>query len=303
MEFIRENILKILSVMVIFVVLIILFVFIFSNKGVKKSNNYSSMEQKLVSATIKYLDDNPKLNPSNEGEMKKVNLDTLVNSKYIDQLYSIEDSNVECSGYVQIINENSKNRYVPYIKCGNYYETTSIADYIINNTTLATTDDGLYKIDNGYIYRGENPYNYLMLGQKLYRIIEINEEKQLRLISTQKYQNSIVWDDRYNVDKNNNYGINDYSKSRLKDSLKDIYNDDEFFSKQEKEKIINHSVCVGKRSTNDKDIYSSSECSSEYPNQYVSIIRLSDYAKASIDQNCKSVVDRACSNYNYMETI
>lgn len=50
------------------------------------------------------------------------------------------------------------------------------------------------------------------MGEKLYRIIEITEDNELKLISTTKYQDSFVWDDRYNIEKDRNYGINDYAK-------------------------------------------------------------------------------------------
>ncbi|MBP3634966.1 MAG: hypothetical protein J6J17_00705 [Bacilli bacterium] len=303
MEFIRENILKIITIIVVFIVVIVLFTIFSGAKGGSKIKTYSQLEERLVSSAKKYLNDNPKLVPSRDGETIKVNLDTLVNAEYIDKIYSIEDENIECSGYVQVVYNNESNDYIPYIKCGKYYETKTIADYIKGNEQISTTDDGLYQNGDKYVFKGENPNNYLKLGERIYRIIEINNKNELRLISTEKYSNYIVWDDRYNIERDRNDGINDYSKSRLKDSLENIYTDSEFFSKQEKEKIIEHNVCIGKKSINDYSIDGSVECSAEYPNQRVSLLQLNEYARASIDPNCKDTNSKSCSNYNYFESI
>lgn len=303
MGFIRENILKIFTMIIIFIVIIVVCIFAFGGKNQKNSSSYSSMEQNLVIVVKKYLNDNAKLIPKNNGEITKVNLDILVNSEYINELHSIEDENVKCSGYIQVVNKNNNYSYIPYIKCGNYYETKKISDYIKDNSPTVIDEDGLYKIANKYVFRGENPNNYLRMGERLYRIIEITEEDELKLISTEKTNNHIVWDDRYNVDRDRDEGINDFSKSRLKDSLEEIYNSVGFFSEQEKAKIIEHNICIGKRYRNDVSIDGSSECSVEYPNQYVSLLQLNEYPRASIDQNCKTINDKACANYNYLENI
>lgn len=303
MGFIRENILKIFTMIIIFIVVIVVCIFAFGGKTSKISSSYSEMEGNLVNVVRKYLKDNTKLIPKKNGEITKVNIDTLVNAKYTNELHSIEDENVKCSGYVQVTNKNDNYSFIPYIKCGNYYETKKISDYIKDNSPDVVLEDGLYKMGNKYVFRGENPNNYLKIGERLYRIIEITEDNELKLISTEKNQNYIVWDDRYNIDRDKEDGINDFSKSRLRDSLREIYNNSEFFSEQEKAKIIEHNICIGKRYINDVSIDGSSECSVQYPNQYVSIIQLNEYARASIDQNCKTINDKACTNYNYMKKI
>ncbi len=303
MEFIRENILKIVIFLVILIVAIIIFSLVFSGGGTKSIDSYSQMEENLVKVVKEYLNDNTKLIPKNNGEITKVNVDTLVSAEYMDQIHSLEEENVTCSGYVDVINKNDDYSYIPYIKCGNYYETKTIADYIKDNASEIIDGDGLYKIGEKYVFRGENPNNYLKLGERIYRIIEINENNELKLISTERYNDRIVWDNRYNIERDKNDGINDFSKSRLKDSLVKIYNDTEFFLSQEKEKIIAHNICIGKRLKSDSSIDGSTECSAEYPDQYVSMIQLNEYARASVDPNCKTVHDKACSNYNYIKNI
>lgn len=302
MGFIRENILKIFTIVIILIIIIVVCIFVFGGSNSKKNTSYLSMENNLIATTKKYLDNNKKLIPQNEGEITKVNLDTLVNSEYIDQLYALEDENVKCSGYVQVINNGDEYNYVPYIKCGKYYETKKLSDYIKENIQTVTGQDGLYLIGQKYVFKGENPNNYLKLGERLYRIIEINDKDEIKLISTERHNSTIVWDNRYNIERDNTDGINDFSKSRLKDSLENIYNSP-YFSEKERNKIIPHDICVGKRYKTDISLDQTTECSVQYPNMKISLLQASEYARASLDTNCKEINDKACLNYNYLQKI
>ena len=303
MGFIRENILKILTIFIVFIIIIVICIFALGGTGSRKNTSYSSMENNLIISTKKYLGDNRKLIPQKEGESTKINLDTLINAEYIDELFSLEDENVKCSGYVQITKNTKNYNYIPYIKCGKYYETKKISDKIKENVQTVMGEDGLYLVGNKYVFKGEKPKNYLKIGERIYRIIEINENNEIKLISTDRYQNSSSWDDRYNIEKDNTDGINDFSKSRLKDRLEEIYNSSEYFSETEKSKIIAHDICIGKRYKTDVSLDQTTECSVQYPSINVSLIQLSEYARASLDSNCNSVTSKACSNYNYFEEI
>ena len=102
MNFIRENILKIVTFIVILVVIIIVFSFVFKGTGSSKANTYAQMEENLKNAAQRYATKNTKVLPKSEKEQSKINTDTLVNAEYIKELYSIDDENVKCSGYVLI---------------------------------------------------------------------------------------------------------------------------------------------------------------------------------------------------------
>ena len=311
MNFIRENIAKILIFIGVLIIFIIIFSLIFGRNKLKRETTYFDLEDKLLTAAKKYVNDNPKLLPKTEEETNKINLDTLINSKYLDTLISIDNENVKCNGYAQLIYKNKKNMVVPYLKCGKYYETKTIADYIISNETIVSSGDGLYQYNDSYIYRGENPKNYLILGDKLYRIIEINKNGEVRLISDSKFGQYFIWDNRYNVEKNAYVGINNYSKSRLKDSFTFIIDNNSFeentdynyFSHQEIDKLIPHDICVGKRPSNYGGIDNNHECQTVEKDQRLGLITAGDYARASVDPNCKSIFDKSCINYNYFSKI
>ncbi len=300
MGFIRDNILKFVIIFVVIIVSIVIFSFIFSNKTVV--NSYSSMEEKMRDAAVSYTKSNKDLLPKNEDEVKDIKLDTLVNNKKIKELKALEDENVMCTGYVSIFVKDNKYVYRPYLKCGKYYETQTISNYIRQNVNVVNQEDGLYTYGDKLVYRGEDPNNYISLSNRLYRIIEVTEDNDLKLISTVSYDNNILWDDRYNSEKNNYYGINDFSKSRLKDSLEDIYTS-EFFTDSDREKIISHDLCVGKRALNDYSIDGLSECSTIYNNLHVSMIQVNEYMRASISEKCTSSNSPECVNYNYFSNI
>lgn len=302
MGFIRENILKIITIIIVLIVAILIMIFAFGNKSTTTAKSYPQMEENLKSATKKYVTDNQKLLPKNENETTKINLDTLVDSKYIKELYSIDDSNVKCNGYVSILKKNSKYKLIPYIKCGKYYETVSISNYIKKND-IVTSGDGLYEVGNKYIFKGENPKNYISIGNRLYRIIEIDENDELRLITVKRLNYSTSWDNRYNVDTAKYDGINDYSISRIKDTLQLVYDDSSYFSEEEKNLIVPHSICIGKRYINDTSVDGTTECSNQIDNQYVTMINASEYMRASIDSHCNSTNTYTCSNYNYFNSI
>lgn len=305
MEFIRENLLKIIFFIGGLILAIVIFSLIFGGKQQTKINDYPTMENSMVTAAQKYVSKNQKLLPKDEEETSKINLDTLVNFEYIKELSAIEDENVKCTGYVEILYKNEDYMYVPYLKCGNYYETQSIADYIENNQEIVTTGDGLYQMGNKYVFRGENPNNYIGIGNRLYRIIDMTEDGVVRLISYKRLNKYMLWDNRYNTEKNMNTGINDYSKSRIKDYLNALLekpereDEEPTFSDQELSKMVAQDICIGKRSSTFGDINDSNECQKVEAEQKVALITISDYARASLDSNCKTIFDKSCMNYNF----
>lgn len=80
-------------------------------------NYYYNLEDKVKSATLKYMNDN-RYDLSNN--ILNVSLDTLVNLNYIEKLY--DDKGIsECSGYSNVTS-NGENNYsvISRISCGNY---------------------------------------------------------------------------------------------------------------------------------------------------------------------------------------
>ena len=219
MSFIRENLLKITVVIVLIVVLTVVFASCGSSV-VTMTQRYEEMENNLKESTIKYTSEHTNYLPKNVGESTKFNMRTLVSNDAMKQLHAKEDSNVSCNGFVVITKKTEKTyKFTPFIQCGKYYETKTLANYIMDNEKVVTEDAGLYKYDENYVYRGEKPKNYLQIGDKTFRIISFNSEGVLRIVDTSSYAGTLVWDDRYNSSEEESVGINDFEKSRIKEYL------------------------------------------------------------------------------------
>ena len=318
MNWLRDNILKILIILGVTIVVIVIIALLAKPKGdnVVSGSKYSEIETKLQNAAIKYVDKHKSLLPTSTDKVTKIKLKTLQGNNYIGKLVAVDDSKTKCDGYVEItkISEDKKEyRYTPFISCGKYYSTRTIGNYIIDAETKEGTferkiDAGLYKIGDEYVFRGENVDNYILLNSKLYRIIKIDKDNQLQLISTNRTSDGYTWDDRYNVDRKKEDGINDFIKSRIHDTLISLYNntkedsEEVIFTDNERNYIVEHDFCIGKRASTDGDVNSGVECKETIPLK-VGLITLADYARASIDSNCTSVFDRSCGNYNYFNSL
>lgn len=333
MSFIRDNIVKIILGLIALVILVVIVVACSNKKTiVSDDTGYLEMENKLQNAAIRLTKKNKALLPKITNNTRKIQINTLIENNLLNEFHAVEDRNVKCTGYVDIIkkyDDREDYRYTPYIKCGKYYETKTISEHIIANEPIKTEGEGLFQVEvkkeeqniqvkdensdspvenqkyYSYYYKGEYPNNYIILGERLYRIIEITEDGNLKVISTQATGSSYIWDDRFNSEKQRYIGINDFDKSRLKDNLEFLYNNtnsdsgEVFFSDIEKEYIVEHEFCVGKRSENEKLISSQYECT-EKENLRVGLISIADYYRVSTSTGCTEVGKNECNNYNYL---
>jgi len=308
MKFIRENIVKILLVVGILIVLIVILIAC-SGRGTGVGiNSYSRMEDNLKNASTKFLNKHQDLLPTEEGKIVKVQMDTIYTKKQMEKMTAVDDETIKCDGYVNVsyrINKNDEKSYriVPHIKCGDKYETEDLYIHVLKNEDVVTELDGLYKIGDEYIFRGENPNNYVQIGNNLYRIMSINKDGYIKLINAKKPYFDSVWDDRYNVTVQKNEGINDYYVSRVRANLIEYYNNEDSYSETEKNVFVKNNVCIGKRSEGNLLIDRTEECSQTIDEDYLSLPILYDYFISSVDPNCKSIIDESCANYNYLSSL
>ena len=308
MKFIRENILKILLVFGILIVLIVILIACSSSGSTGKAGSYSKMEDNFKSAATRFLKSHAELLPTEEGRIEQIQMDSIYTKKQMEKMTAIGDDSVKCDGYVNVsyrINDNDEKEYrvVPHIKCADKYETEDLYIHILKNEELVTEFDGLYKIGNEYIFRGENPNNYLQIGEHLYRIMSIDENGYIKLITAKKPYINSVWDDRYNVDTKKDDGVNDYYRSRMREALKSYYIDPDSYTNFEKDIFVKYSVCIGKRSESNIGINRDEECKTKLDEDYLSLPLLYDFFIASADKNCGSILDNSCRNYNYLESL
>lgn len=302
--------------------LLIIFVAIFRSCN-KKTNNYSSIEKKMVEAARKYYRKNGDKKP-NVSENTSVNVADLVSAGFMKPLSQLLiDSS--CTGSVYVYNNGGQYQVIPDLKCAEY-KTSHFADKVIKeNLVTSSTDEnessestnnevsdsnnestgkdyvsGLYYVDGIYVFKGKNPNNYVRFAKTTWRILDIDSEGIVRIIKNDPEQKQLRWDTKFNSEANRSYGINDYKNSSILEELNSVYNK---LKDNTKSHFMPFNVCVGKRDSKNLAIDRNIDCSVLLENQYISLISSVDFAQASLDENCDSVVSGSCRNYNYLSSV
>ena len=113
---------------------------------------------------------------------KEKDMETRIETNILvkNKLLKKNDDN---KGYVNIIN----NEYT-FIN-----ETDLLISHIIDNNSLSKSEFNENEpYDLNYIYKGEDPKNYIKYNDNIYRIIGITNSNELKLISLDNY-NNITW--------------------------------------------------------------------------------------------------------------
>lgn len=281
------------------VMLVIILAIAIAVKIIGSRLSYEGLETRLESAAEKYLRDNPNELPSQLNPTVVVNADILVENKYIKEIQKlVKDSSCSANIIVDYVNSNYK--YQAYVTC-NKFKTEKFIDTIKNNNKISQVGEGLYEMNNELVFRGQNPNNYVKLGEDIFRIVKIDKKGNIQIILTEwddkDYDTYDVWDDRYNSERESNYGINNYSLSRALVFTKNLY---ELKYKNLNELFVPFDLCVGKRAENSTDKSGNMECSELITNQNIGLLPVYDFMNASLDGLCQTTISRECQNYNYL---
>ena len=302
----KKRMIMFMGIIVGFTILLLIILF-FASLAKGSSYSYSDIERIMKNAAVSYFKDYPEYLPATEGGVVEVDSSNLVAAGKMKDLSEYTKSGVNCTGSVQVEKSGSEYLYSPILDCGSSYSTTPIAAKVMEQNSVVTEGYGLYDAGNGnYVFRGEIVNNYVQMDNNLWRIVKITSDNNLVLVSEDGAGLSQPWDDRYNEARLYDSGINNFGTSRMKEYLQKIYKNpseedrEVFLSKNDKSKIISHSICIGKRTTTSVSNDNSIECSDVYENQKYSLLTLSDYMMASIDPNCKNAETKSCKNYNYL---
>lgn len=298
-KLINKLVLVLILIVIIFIGIIV-FKLIIGNR-----TSYNNVENKMVKAAIKYYSENENgINSfKNIGNGTiTVSTETLIENKYLKELTKLipdKGKEISCKGSVSAKMNNGYVLYTPYLECNNY-KTKKLNE--VMTESIVEAEDGLYKVNDSYIFRGEYVNNFVSFADKIWRVLKINEDGSIRMIETTKRE-KIVWDDRYNIDTENSNGINDFNISRIKDSLIKLYEDDEEFNDSDKAYIVPQKLCIGKRGPNETNNSGEIECSEVVDNWMIGLIQVNEYLNASIDPNCQKFNDPQCGNYNYLKSL
>lgn len=276
---------------IIIAVVLALFIVIILLTGGHKVNNSQLVNIIEKSAKNYYASHKDEL-PTSEGEVTKVTTDTLIVNKYMKPFEKLT-KNTSCNGEVKVINNGGEYVYIPSLTCSEY-KTDAIAEKI--ESTLTDSGDGLYLDGTTYYYRGEYVNNYIRIGTQVYRIISIDANGMIKIADPKLGDTTFVWDDRYNVERGEDgLGINDYSKSRLRESLLASYDK---IDPTLKNYVVKYDWCVGRRAGDNGSVsYTTCDVASS---DYVGTITAEEYARASLDSTCDNIYSGSCKNYNYI---
>lgn len=299
-QFDKKILIMFCCILVLPIVLILILAFA---QGCQRTITYEKYEDKMVSAAKEYFEENNNL-PTEESQIKTVKLSKLVKNEYIDTTEELLEDN-SCSGTVTVrlngsqIEENKGGfyNYIPSLVCDDYSSKT-LKNEVLKG--LTETKDGLYKNEDGsYIFKGKNVDNYVNFYGNIYRIISIDSKGIVKLVSVESDTNNIYWDMKYNTEIKDVKGKNIYEDSNILEKLNKSYFNEKRVSKGAKEKLVSYDVCIGKRAINDIALYSESDCSVVLENQIISLMNITDFALASLESECDSIISKSCKNYNY----
>ena len=281
-------------------ILVIIIIAVISAIGGKKLS-YNQIEERMEKAAQNYFKDNASFLPKEDGKSVTVDSSTLVNGGYLPQLSDMVKDKVDCSGKVVVSKNGASYLYSPILNCGDKYKTNRLLDVVTQNNPIVTSGDGLYAVGNVRKFKGEYIDNFVKIDGYLWRILDIDSEGYMRLIYADKTkEDTYVWDDRYNIEKQENVGINNYSISRIKEAIESLEAGNAYISEESKAKLAYRPICIGKRSADNLEMNINQECESIITDQLFGLPYTVDYVSASTDSNCQKIKDESCKNYNYL---
>ena len=313
-ESIDPKIIRMFIVLIAMFLLIIVLLLLNTTTKVKTTaNTLEALEKNLKNATVRYFNKNKDKLPLISGEYKTITSDELISGGYLKSL-TVSKLNKTCKGNVKVY-QQSKNmyQYITYVDCGdvNYSSKTLGKEVMKQNIETSNTKDGLYNmasiskassskttLTSGYIFRGEDPNNYVKIHSTLYRIIKIDMEGDL-LITPNTYGILSSYDDRYNSFTSKTSGKNDYTRSLLKKNLEDNLERNKANSPLLYVNLVDKNFCVGHRMPRDVGKDGKYECKT-IDNNKVAALAAYEYMAASLDKNCLMTTSVECQNYNFL---
>lgn len=271
--------------------------------------NYERIKEIMVKAAEKYYEKNPRLTPK-EGSRSNLRVNLLVGENLMQPLETYVKEGVICDGRVIVSNVLNKLYYVPFLDCGKDYREMSLYDTVNRGNQSVTEGPGLYDGYGGIRYfRGEVNNNYVKINNTLWRIMDLDNDKTVRIIYEintdskfpNEFRNSYVWDDRYNLEIKKNIGINDFEVSRLNESLNYFYEDQNIVPEELLPKLAKKFICIDK--IDPEKLSDEYDCEILSHREYsIATLNYMDYIRASIDEDCNYIQTASCNNYNYLNS-
>ena len=300
----KKSIFLIIGFFVLILIIIFGGAYLYNKFFYKRS--YTEIENIMMNAAQNYTKKHEEALPQELGGTVSLSANELEAAEEMDSILEYtKDETTACDGTVIITKLNDSFRYRPILNCDKKYKTNKFIDEIQKRQPIVESGNGLYKLNEELVFRGDNVNNYLKLGNSLYRIVKFSNEETI-IIYSDKYE-STIWDDRYNKEKDMRTGINDYSVSKIRDYINSLYyKDTKFFSintefgLNPKNIIIPYDLQIGRRESGDTDKTGTTEKKAIMEKQMIGLLPLYDFMNASLDADCTKGTSPSCVNYNYL---
>ena len=288
---------------IIFTILVVIIIFVVKLVQDSKIGTNAS-ERQLIVAAQKYYNEHPNLLPRYDYDTHTVSSNALISSGFLKQTVDMYGAPKSCESYITTTNVGGDYYYNPFVKCGIKDDTLLLHDKLVSISKNESKDgtNGLFRLDGRYVFRGDRPNNFVTFAGKLWRVMEIDKDRNIKMFYDGEFAKSKVWDNRFNPTVNKAVGINDYQVSRIRDYLLAYVGDATMFSNQSKSKLAYMNLCIGERDLTDLSLDGSLECIKRQGNQLIGLPTVSEFLNTSNDPNCPENI-RACSNYNFMARI
>lgn len=278
-------------------VIIIIIIIIITSCSKGNGSSYEEIEDKMVSAAKDYYKDKKSALPKEIGGSVRVSIASLVEAELLSEVTDPNDSSNVCSGYVEVTKVDDEYAYEPFLVCEGNYEPK----YLVDKIKEVKTDElgnGVYTINDEYVYRGSDVDNYVSFNDILWRIVKIDKDGDIKLVKAERTMDTYSWDTKYNSESETTSGdTSNYLLTNIRQMLNTYYEDN--FTKENKSKIISKDICVGKVSLTD-EFSTEKECSIIKESEKVSLLNATDYKNASLDNNCTTLSSNECINRNYL---
>lgn len=241
----------------------------------------------------KYLEKDDILNPKNKKVMNGCILisykDNKYSYKYIEEDCSLSNADLSKYSSSYVIYDYDVDKYE--IKTLDSKQNIPAYQVILKNNesimkVSGETEDGLYELENEYVFRGNTVNNYVKYVGKDWRILSIDKKDySMKLISTTIDSSTL-----------SSENTTDFTKTTLQGTLK--------------EKVEDYSKVVdtwynGGISDNDSNLVNlENNLKANTIISKVGLLSLYDYTIASTDNNCENNFKSSnCKNNNYIATM
>jgi len=208
--------------------------------------------------------------PDEGGQPFSLQLSSLTSEGYIssDDIIDPRNKKKNLSGYVEIKYESNQYTYTYKENA----QTKSLSKSIISKSKKSS----ILTLQNG-IYKGKDVNNYLKFDDMLWRIISVNADGTIKIVSDNKIAN-LPFDTNggfsFENSSINNYLNNDFYSNLVNSSL-----------------VVSNKYCLGFQD----------ECNSNLVAK-VSLLSASDFINASDNLKCISGGEEECMGSNYLAT-